>query len=329
MVVELDSARGLKAELLGRLTTRTGHLVTARSEALRGQAAPAGVAVGIVPSPAVGGFKVGLRATSPDWEADKVLAHLIRRAGSEADARVVGLVRTQSAPTPAELQRRCRPVQVGCSIGHSAVTAGTLGCFVTHPDHDGVSILSNSHVLADSGRALVGDPVLQPGVADGGNVQADIVGRLLAFAPMSDVAANVADVAVAALTDVDGGTVTNALPDGVRLVGTTEEQPDDDRVFKLGRTTGHTQGTVTLVEVDGVAVEYELGTYTFDGTIEIEGTVGAFSEGGDSGSVVYTADGLGLGLLFAGSETGRANGEGLTYASPLRDALALVGAALL
>ncbi len=63
-------------------------------------------------------------------------------------------------------------------------------------------------------------------------------------------------------------------------------------------------------------------TITFDNQIEIEGAgSGAFSEGGDSGSLVVDADLKGVGLLFAGGEQGGSNGKGLTYANPLKNVL--------
>ncbi len=53
-----------------------------------------------------------------------------------------------------------------------------------------------------------------------------------------------------------------------------------------------------------------------------------FSRGGDSGSLVYRADGVALGLLFAGSETGGENGNGLTYLNPIDAVLDALGARL-
>ena len=91
----------------------------------------------------------------------------------------------------------------------------------------------------------------------------------------------------------------------------------------MGRTTGHTHGRVTAVEVDGVGVQYDEGVvHTFDDQLEIEGLTGSFSEGGDSGSVIWRSrDRSPLGLLFAGSTTGGTNGGGVTFANPLATVL--------
>lgn len=86
-------------------------------------------------------------------------------------------------------------------------------------------------------------------------------------------------------------------------------------VVKIGRTTGRTAGRVTAFEIDNVTVR-------FDNQIEIEGEGdGPFSDGGDSGSLIVGADLRAMALLFAGSDQGGANGQGLTYANPLQSVL--------
>jgi hypothetical protein len=95
-----------------------------------------------------------------------------------------------------------------------------------------------------------------------------------------------------------------------------------DRVAKLGRTTGVTYGRVTAFELDNVVIRYDIGNLRFDNQIEIEGAGSLpFSDGGDSGSLIVTTDKRGVALLFAGGDQGGANGQGLTYASPLHDVL--------
>lgn len=82
-----------------------------------------------------------------------------------------------------------RPAQPGLSIGHFQVTAGTFGA-VVYDEHSGEPlILSNNHVLANAtdgedGLARPGDPVLQPGRADGGRLFRDEIGSLLRFHPL-------------------------------------------------------------------------------------------------------------------------------------------------
>lgn len=59
-----------------------------------------------------------------------------------------------------------RPAPGGVSIGHFAITAGTLGTLVRDRKGEGLLILSNNHVLANSNDASIGDPILQPGPYD-------------------------------------------------------------------------------------------------------------------------------------------------------------------
>ncbi|MEJ7591583.1 MAG: hypothetical protein WKF77_08540 [Planctomycetaceae bacterium] len=93
-------------------------------------------------------------------------------------------------------------------------------------------------------------------------------------------------------------------------------------VRKVGRTTGETTGRVTAFELDNVVVDYDIGNLRFDNQIEIEGTgTKAFSDGGDSGSLIFDEGNLGVGLLFAGGDSGGSNNMGLTYANPLKAVL--------
>jgi hypothetical protein len=172
--------------------------------------------------------------------------------------------------------------------------------------------------------------VVQPGPADGGTSE-DRVATLSAFEALTPDRANLVDAAVATLEpgvdaepgDLPGGPLAGPIP------GSPDIEPDE-LVEKVGRTTGHTHGRITAVEVDGVAVQYDAsprGIYRFDDQIEIAGRAGAFSQGGDSGSVIWRSrDRAPLCLLFAGSSTGGEGGAGVTFASPLATVLAVLGA---
>ena len=91
-----------------------------------------------------------------------------------------------------------------------------------------------------------------------------------------------------------------------------------DNVSKVGRTTGLTHGRVTAIELDNVIIGYDIGNLRFDGQIEIEGAgESAFSQGGDSGSLIVNAERKAVALLFAGGDQGGSNGRGLTYGNPI------------
>lgn len=313
--MDLQSARELKSRLLADVRTAAAGLETELS-------VPRGFAVGIAPRPG-GGYAVAIRLRDEASAADS-LARIAAQSGDDLDVRTVGTIRPlRSGPTGpdvGDLQSRQRPVYPGLSVGHPDVTAGTLGGFVQYGGR--LHLLSNSHVLADSGRVAVGDLALQPAVADGGDPDADGVGTLATFVPFDDVEPNLMDVALAVVTDGIGAD-PSAYPGGP-VTGVASDPPADGLVQKVGRTTGLTSGRVTAFEVDGITVDYDDGPVTFDDQIEIDGDGDLpFSEGGDSGSVIWTTtDRQAFGLLFAGSTEGGNNGRGLTYANPLSVVLA-------
>ncbi|MGY1708018.1 hypothetical protein ACI8AC_00735 [Geodermatophilus sp. SYSU D00758] len=322
--MHVDLARELKTHLETRLAESVGP-VTASGLGGPRWARPA---LGLAPTGPQQAH-LAIRLASKE-DADILLAGLDDAVLGEVDVRVIGTVRalpspTIPSPTPGDLQRRVRPLHPGVSVAHAAVSAGTLGGFVHAAGR--LAMLSNNHVLAatDTGRA--GDPVLQPGPADRG-VDADRVGALAAFERFhAHGGVNLVDAAVAVL-DPEVPAEPGRLPGGPlgALAVPVEEIDPDEVVEKVGRTTGHTRGRVTAVEVDGVAVQYDGVVHTFDDQVEVEGLAGGFSGGGDSGSVIWrSSDRAPLGLLFAGSEFGGSNGGGVTYANPLVTVLDVLG----
>jgi hypothetical protein len=318
-----DTARELKALLSRRLS----EAPSATASSVGGATGWSGVALGLAP---VGPDQVHLAIRLiGQTDADVVLAGLDAAAREEVDVRVIGPVRPLTAAggwSPEELQRRARPLRPGLSISHPEVTAGTLGGFVRRPGADGLLVLSNNHVLANSDAASAGDPALQPGVADGGTA-ADRIGTLSAFIPLTRGPGNLVDAAVAAL-EPDIAVDPTGYPGGAlaAAVAAFDDVDPEERVEKVGRTTGHTRGRITAVEVDGVGVQYDDGVHTFDDQVEIEGLSGAFSAGGDSGSVIWRSrDRAPLGLLFAGSSEGGSAGGGVTFANPLVTVLGELG----
>jgi hypothetical protein len=101
--------------------------------------------------------------------------------GAKTDVMEIGIVRAQNI-SPRDKWRPMLPG--GISIGHYKVTAGTLGVMVKDRTTGDRLILSNNHVLANSNDAFIGDPIIQPGAVDKGQLPADIVGRLERFVPL-------------------------------------------------------------------------------------------------------------------------------------------------
>lgn len=98
-------------------------------------------------------------------------------AGVPTDVVATGPLFAFQAPTG-----RFRPAPGGVSIGHVAITAGTLGCLVRKGGR--LLILSNNHVLANSNDARSGDAIIQPGRSDGGQDPRDRIARLESFVPI-------------------------------------------------------------------------------------------------------------------------------------------------
>jgi len=294
----------------------------------RGRVAAVGpVALGAAPAGA--GYALAVRYRHDGPLVARLVERLRQEVGAgEVEVRGIGAVRplSESAghagpPAPGRLRGRLRPLVPGCSICHEADTAGTLGTVVRRGQER--LLLSNAHVLARSGLASLGDPVRQPGPADGGTAR-DRVGSLEGWAPLSADLPNTVDAALARLDD-------GIEADGSGSPTATAALAGDELVEKLGRTTGFTSGRVTAIEVDDVVVDFgdEVGPLRFDGQIEVSGTVGAFSLGGDSGSLVRLADGgPAVGLLYAGSERGGPDGTGLTFCNDIAVVLDALGVVL-
>ena len=317
--MHVDLARELKAHLSARLA-RSADPVSASDLGERRWTRPA---LGLAPV-GPGRAHLAIRLAAKE-DADLLLAGLDDAVLDEVDVRVIGAVRALSSPPPDELQQRTRPLVPGLSVAHPTVSAGTLGGFVRVGGR--LAILSNNHVLAASDAASVGDPVLQPGPADGGDPTTDRVATLTAFERFTaDGGANLVDAAVAVVdaeVPLDPGRFPGG-PLGADPLQVDDVEPDE-QVEKVGRTTGRTVGRVSAVEVDGVAVQYDQGVLTFDDQVEIDGVAGGFSAGGDSGSVIWrSADRAPLGLLFAGSDTGGREGGGVTFANPLATVLSVL-----
>lgn len=323
--MELESVRALKRQVLENLIVpaiedaRHANAFSVAATSLRKSTTivPT-VALGVTRGRGKKDFKLAVRLQQRWIEAQpKFRDSLHQLAHGEVDLRYIGRVSKQQGAWHTSRQR---PLLIGASVGHFAITAGTIGAFPTLRKTGKKVLLSNNHVLANENRGKVGDAILQPGAIDGGTKAADTIGSLADFVPLKTSGANMMDAAIADIDDavaLDATTLTQS-PAGT-LKGTRANPLDiGDEVFKLGRTTGLTRGLVSAIEVDDVVVDYEIGSLRFDRQIEIEGADNvAFSEGGDSGSLIFDTQGFGAALLFAGTDQGGTNGRGLTYATEL------------
>jgi hypothetical protein len=198
-------------------------------------------------------------------------------------------------PIPPIYHRKVRPAMGGLSVGHYAITAGTLGCLVKRGQD--TCILSNNHVLANENRGVEGDPILQPGRFDGGKEDKDVIARLDSFVKVEAEATNTVDAALA--LPFDARDVTPEILNIGRIRGTRAADLDE-KVMKSGRTTRVTNGVVQDISAT-LRVGYATGSYLFTDQMIIQGDKGSFSAGGDSGALIVDYQGSAVGLLFAGS----------------------------
>jgi hypothetical protein len=303
------------------------------------------VALGVVRRQ--GEYSLAVRVQRPGLLQSQLVTLLSRQASGEVDVRVIGRIdkrakarRVARSAVPASAaalvpwyQRNTRPLLIGASVGHVNVTAGTIGAFVRRGN--ATYILSNNHVLANEDQARAGDRILQRAAFDGGKQPAERVARLRFWIKMKTSGANFVD---AALAEIDRGIAYDAsrlrdLVNGTDATLAGQGPPITDvggTVFKVGRTTGPSEGRITAFELDNVVVNYDRGNLRFDNQIEIEGVGNrTFSDGGDSGSLIVNATMEATALLFAGSDSGGSNGLGLTYVNPIEPVLNGLKASLL
>ena len=245
-------------------------------------------------------------------------------AGLRTDVVETGRIRALVGEDP---RLRMRPAQPGVSIGHRDVTAGTFGLLVRRGEN--VFILSNNHVLADSNAARIGDPIYQPGSADGGTAS-DQIAALAEFEPLdfgdSPAQCTIVQALARALNLLArlAGSGHRLAPllktSGVNRMDAALGSPDEatlvkpeileigtplgladlflgQEIQKMGRTTGLTRGFVTQVSVTA-DVEYAGRTARFTDQV----FASPMSSPGDSGSSVLNVGRRVVGLVFAGSE---------------------------
>ena len=227
-----------------------------------------------------------------------------------------------------EYTARQRPAPGGISIGHVAITAGTFGGLVRDKESGAVVILSNNHVLANSNDAGAGDSILQPGPHDGGVDPADRIATLTRFVRINFTpgAENRVDGAIATPIDpVRAQVIWNTRDIGAETPTAIRQLDDGDLglpVQKTGRTTEHTEGFVHSLFAS-VQVKYDMfrkGTFVDQIVVSQSSPGESFSNGGDSGSLVYDSHNHCIGLLFGGSEAS-ATEPATTIVNPIQHVL--------
>lgn len=194
--------------------------------------------------------------------------------------------------------------------------AGTFGCVVQRGND--YFILSNNHVLTTNNNASLGQPVdWCPSWKAGGWVP---IAKVDYYTPIdfSSGARNLVDAAIAYLPDAS--LVSTQIVGIGRIRGPVAVPFNGMEVQKSGASTGVTYGVVEGYRED-FSVPYGDRTALFTGQIAIKNQGVAFTDNGDSGSLIMTRDGNHpVGLHFCTSKA-----KGLSFCSPIRTVLSKLG----
>jgi len=221
------------------------------------------------------------------------------------------------------------------------------GCVVrsTRRNEDWTGVTSASHVLSINNTADEGDIIIAPGHPDGPKSNKARCGSLDRFIYLThysqldrpgvnsiccpDVALvhldpNTKHTIPEATWVVDPKSPGKRLPIKGMLDKDTLVERSGERVYKVGRSTDFTEGTLDIVGLQRQAIQLPDGRlYLYTDIITVE-RVGrkSFSQAGDSGALVYTADGYGLGFIIGGTED-------ISFISPMDVCLRQIEAELL
>ena len=172
-------------------------------------------------------------------------------------------------------------------------------------------ILSNSHVLALSGKASKGDNILYPGKADGGKVPTEVVAKLdkhIKFVTGGPFV-NEVDCALAEITPPNVRPIISSL----RGLGGPKGLTVPKRGMKV-RISGRTSGVSIQTEITDTHFRFQIPYPDLGAQVGFKNQVlcrPPYSANGDSGSLVVEGDtNRAVGIYFAGPQTA-------AYSAPL------------
>ena len=221
-------------------------------------------------------------------------------------------------------------------------SAGTFGAVVSKSGQ--LFGLTNNHVTGGCNHSGIGLPILAPGVRDviPNGIHPFTIGLHSALIPYNigrvgniDVSKNID----AAIFELVAPANTSSMQGTVYDTPTSILDPTEGmRVEKVGRTTGHTIGTIMGRELTPIAINASSAKHGFSGTIlfcnvwTVHGQADAFSLAGDSGSLVVNVDAQGnrhaVGLVFAGGQDSSAPGNMRSFILPIQPMLDELGVTL-
>ncbi|UTD55476.1 S1 family peptidase [Halomonas sp. MS1] len=252
----------------------------------------------------------------------------------------IGECVTQAQSSPARVLSMPNGSKIytcGSSIspGNEA-SAGTLGCLVK--DSQGVIFgLSNNHVTGACSHSPANLPIVAPGILDvsAGGIDPFTIGyhvRVLEFVTGTVGNADILNNTDAAIFKIrDSGAVSSSQGGFYDTPAIVAAPAEGMVVEKVGRTTGRTKGKVVGRDLMPVIVNASSERWGFKACVfffnvyTIHGSFDAFSDAGDSGSLVVSVDDKGqrkaVGLIFAGGGDSLAPGGKKSLMLPLNTIL--------
>ncbi len=205
------------------------------------------------------------------------------------------------------------PIIGGISVGPFDLDIyGTLG-MVLDTNFGMQMLISSTHVLASGPHTSPGDPISQPALPMGGHFPESLAGSYYMgfIGQPHNIDASLATIPT-----------RNATSKTIQGIGNTRGHdvtfPGDD-VAKYGRTTQFTSGKVVSDTFTCVINYPNFGAMTYYNQLRIQSNnpYNAFSQPGDSGSMIVNEDREVVGMLMGG---GQANGgQYHTIANPIDD----------
>jgi hypothetical protein len=319
--MNLDDVHSLKKQISEQLTN-TNALIAAVESALPFLGSGLPFAVGARLTQKEGVYKLAIRLPSRfSWVhlLRPTLKKVLKPARTELDIQVIGGLRFISAIGPVHTNPALR---IGAPVRHADGDTGTLGFFAKKETKLG--IVSCNHVLARFDKGKDGDDIIGPSA-----VELSLDGE---YPLLRSNEVKVADCAFAEFKNGDQPADPARLHESNKRLRNSPFLPDKEtRVMKIGSKTGTTTGKVLVKELDSfpIPVARKL-TATFNDLIEIESDNPAlrFSDGGDSGSLVYTEDLRPVGLLFSDTAGGGTFRNGLSFANRFEHVTSELGVTL-
>lgn len=192
-------------------------------------------------------------------------------------------------------QRFASTIPIGASVSNPNTSAGTIGVKVFDKNNNTPMILSNWHVLVGQANPTPATAVWQPGRVDGGT-QADKIGALARYVigPYDAAVAVVSGAREVIVETAVGTPITDLTDPTFGMV-----------VWKMGRTTGYTEGMIDGMKMSLDIPYPEVGVRRLENVFRVVPLPSApnteLSLGGDSGSAwIDKQSGKAVGLHFAG-----------------------------